>query len=520
MPVGRLLPLGAHVVVGDDGDVLELVGEACARLHLAGGGVELMGEAQDFFHFGSLGCAGLIEDGTVVDLGAGESATPAGFVEGKGLITYGEEAREAERVGEGVDTGREGAIGPGGVVVGDAAGAEVRAEDAHELRGEQIGDVSAVVKGRVHNNEVEALIGMTNEPTAAVVDDDVHLGIGEQARDFRVAGDERQVAGIDLNNGEIFHAGTVDDDLSPGAGGEADHEDMFRGGMHTGNGKGAEEAVGVVHHVDVETAVVDSTAEESASGIGEFGGVGIDGNHTAAVLQHLRELFGGIPGGFEEQALVHAGKQIRRAEGQCQANRTTGGDGEFADFGAGEKGQDQRDQDTQAEKQQRGGACRPVVEDDKADDEAAERGTDDVAEVKEADAFADAGFGIDGGVREQREGRAEQGCSNKDERVGWAIGEMHDPSGEGGAEQEGGNGAKQHNLGCGGHGALNVVAELFAAGIADGDGAIGDAEEVEGQHFSESGREAAGRVGVEAIPDDFVSEGDEAGGTGEDHSDP
>ena len=148
---------------------------------------------------------------------------------------------------------------------------------------------------------------------------------------------------------------------------------MLRHRMHAGNGERAKEAVGVVHHVDIETAVIDAAAEEGAGGVREIGGVGIDGDDTAAVLQHLRELFGGIPRRLEEQALVHSREQIRGAEGEGQADGASGGEGKFAKFGAGEKGEDGGDEDSQAEKQERGDAGGPVVEDEKTDEEAAQR---------------------------------------------------------------------------------------------------------------------------------------------------
>ena len=50
---------------------------------------------------------------------------------------------------------------------------------------------------------------MTDEPATAIVDDEVHLGIVKQAGDFRMAGDKRQVAGIDFDNSEVFDAGQL-----------------------------------------------------------------------------------------------------------------------------------------------------------------------------------------------------------------------------------------------------------------------------------------------------------------------
>ena len=170
---------------------------------------------QDLVHFCSLGGTGLIEDGMAVDLEIGEGAAPAILIEGKGLVAYGEETAEAESIWEGRDAGGEGAIGPGGVVVGNATGRKVGAEEGHELRREQVGNVGAVIEGSVHDDEVEALIGMTDEPTAAIVDDDVDLRIGEQTGYFRMVADERQVAAIDFDKGEVFDTGTVDDDLRP-----------------------------------------------------------------------------------------------------------------------------------------------------------------------------------------------------------------------------------------------------------------------------------------------------------------
>ena len=109
-------------------------------------------------------------------------------------------------------------------------------------------------------DEVEAAIGVSDEPAAAVIDDDVDFRIGEQTGDTGALADEGSVARIDFDDGDVLDGRIVGDDLGPGAGRESDDEQVARIGMEGGDSVGAKDAVVVVDRIEIEVAVVDAAA--------------------------------------------------------------------------------------------------------------------------------------------------------------------------------------------------------------------------------------------------------------------
>src|SRR5262249_55204278 len=115
--------------------------------------------------------------------------------------------------------------------------------------------------GAVANDSVIAIGRMSDEPSAAIVDVNVDFGVVKERLDHRGVRNELQIAGVNLYNVERFNLRMIGEDLSPGARGEANHENALGRGMNSAEDERAKDEVGIVTWIDQEEAIVHAAAE-------------------------------------------------------------------------------------------------------------------------------------------------------------------------------------------------------------------------------------------------------------------
>ena len=164
-----------------------------------------------------------------------------------------------------------------------------------------------------------------------------------------------------------------------------------------------------------------------------------------------------------------------------------------------------------------GGGGRPVVEQDEADEKAAEDGADDIAEIEIADLFSSLVVRADGGVGEQGKSSAQEGGGNLNQPEGAAVIDGQDQEGDGGREQISDDGAGEDDDGGGAEGSGGIVSEAVFAGTVDEVGSAGDAEKIEAEHGSKGRSSSAADEGVDAVPENLKGKRDKAGTAGENH---
>src|SRR6185437_10548711 len=241
------------------------------------------------------------------------------------------------------------------------------------------GHVGAVVPGRVLDDRIELALGVAVEPATAVIDDNVDLGIVEQAGDHRVFLDDLQIARVDLDDGGVLDRRMAGDHLLPGAGSQADQQHVLGIWMIEAEREGTDEQVLVIHQVDGDTTVVHAVA------IGVQ--IRIDGDDAAAVLDDFDEFLALRHHVVRQQALVEpveqkAGRQHDRADGAHAE-----GHEEPAPLAGQLAGQrdEQGYADAEHAKQLGNGCDRQVVHEDEAGGERADDGTQNVGNIDRAD---------------------------------------------------------------------------------------------------------------------------------------
>ncbi len=116
-----------------------------------------------------------------------------------------------------------------------------------------------------------------------VIDNDLHLGLFQQAGEDGLAADHVDETGIDFHHRDGFHVRVVGQDLDPGARTEADEQNIFWVWMEGGRQLGARDPIGILarQRADIEAALVGAAAVEiAAAGYG---------NDTAVRLDHRRQ---------------------------------------------------------------------------------------------------------------------------------------------------------------------------------------------------------------------------------------
>src|SRR5439155_24756969 len=95
--------------------------------------------------------------------------------------------------------------GVGRIEVNHPTGLEVLLGQAQELLRQQVCYIAAPMKGRIHQNKIKPLLGMSLEPPPTVIDHQLDLGMGEHRRHFGASANDLQVAWIDLNTDELVY---------------------------------------------------------------------------------------------------------------------------------------------------------------------------------------------------------------------------------------------------------------------------------------------------------------------------
>ncbi len=127
---------------------------------------------------------GKIENRSVIDAIVGQDLLATIAIEDDWAVTDGKEIGNAKSIGKDGCTGDLHFTGTCGVVVSNAAGIQVfRRRSWRKSTESRIGRVRAPVEGGVHEDEIESAIRMTQQAIAAVVNDDVHFRISQEARD-------------------------------------------------------------------------------------------------------------------------------------------------------------------------------------------------------------------------------------------------------------------------------------------------------------------------------------------------
>lgn len=209
---------------------------------------------------------------------------------------------EARPFGEGEAAGALDTSGIGGVVEKDAALFEVAFNKINELGGQKVRSVGAKVERGVGHDGIEAPAGIGAQPTAAIVDNDRNLGVGQKRSDLRLIADEREIAGIDLNDSERRDLRIVGDDLRPRARRQTDQQHVTRRRVEQTERIRPHDAVGVMLEIGIEAAVIHAVAEDHA--------VGRHRDDAAAILDDMDEGLG-IGRALPLQLLKYVDRPVR-----------------------------------------------------------------------------------------------------------------------------------------------------------------------------------------------------------------
>src|SRR6266513_1887332 len=96
---------------------------------------------------------------------------------------------------------------------------------------------------------------------AAIVDVDMNLGILKERAHHGILRNQLKITRVDLDDVERFDLRMIGHDLSPGAGGQADHEDALGSDMDGAQNQSADDQIRVMTRIDPEIAVVHATAK-------------------------------------------------------------------------------------------------------------------------------------------------------------------------------------------------------------------------------------------------------------------
>src|ERR1700682_3292321 len=114
----------------------------------------------------------------------------------------------------------------------DSTGIHVTASHGEKLDGQKTGAVVAPEISAVADDGVVVSIRVGDEPAAAVIDVNVHFRVLEERAHDRVLRDQLEIARIDFHDVQGFDLGMIGEHLSPGAGGEPNHEDALGSWMN------------------------------------------------------------------------------------------------------------------------------------------------------------------------------------------------------------------------------------------------------------------------------------------------
>src|SRR5258708_14604558 len=125
-------------------------------------------------------------------------------------------------------------------------------------------------------------LGVSGQPSPAIINQDFDLWILEEARDVWKFRNQSKVAGIDLHDREFSNLRMVGEYLSPRAHAQANHQDVLWIWMERRDGIGADDLVLVwLLRANVDRDVIRSAA------INRF--VGRDRAYTISIFQDLGE---------------------------------------------------------------------------------------------------------------------------------------------------------------------------------------------------------------------------------------
>src|SRR5260370_11472292 len=103
----------------------------------------------------------------------------------------------------------------------------MRSHQPQKSQREQMGYMSPPVKRGVHDQQVELAVWILHQPAASVIDDQLYLWIPQQTCNVWKFSDQRQVTGIDFDDRQPLDTVVARNDLRPGSGREANHQNLL-----------------------------------------------------------------------------------------------------------------------------------------------------------------------------------------------------------------------------------------------------------------------------------------------------
>src|SRR5258707_12290491 len=169
------------------------------------------------------------------------------------------------------------------------------------------------MSANVKDNQVKIALGVSGQPSPAVINEDFDLWILEEARDLWKFRNQAKVAGIDFHDRESSNLRMVGEHLSPGAHAQSNHQDVLWIWMERRHGVGADDLVLVWFlGANVDRPVIRSAA------ISRF--VGGDRDYPVAVLQDLGEAVARFVFCTKLNPLVDSVEQTRCGHRSCRAH--------------------------------------------------------------------------------------------------------------------------------------------------------------------------------------------------------
>src|SRR5208282_2111753 len=319
-----------------------------------------------------------IEQQAIVDFVAAKRVHPTRNIHLDGRITHHQEIDHAQTVWKHVEGRGDGLRRFRGVEVIEAAGIQVLANQLVKLNGEQAGAVIPPKIRAVADDRVVSSRGMGDEPAAAVVDENMHLGILQKGTHLRVLRNQAQVARVDLDDVERFDLRMTGEDLPPGTRGKADHQHAPGSRVYGAQNQGAEDQVRVVTRIDPEVAIVHAASKD--------GSLLCHGNHAIAVLNDSSKWSVGVPVAPKGQLFVEGIKTRRRQRYRSQSRHAerTRPYRRKSGFSSRKKNSQSSRQHCQNSKLQRDLAEPIVLHQHETDEQAAQYGAEDVRHVDQA----------------------------------------------------------------------------------------------------------------------------------------
>ena len=129
-----------------------------------------------------------------------------------------------------------------------------------EFDREQVGNVSSVMKGSIHNDRVEGFTRVIAQPAPAVVDYQVEFFIRQNRTHAGLVAYYLDVAGVDVDDRQALDVGVAEHHLCPGTGSQSNHQDLPGCLVVQYERVGANDDVGVVDEAGIELAVITAVA--------------------------------------------------------------------------------------------------------------------------------------------------------------------------------------------------------------------------------------------------------------------